>query len=74
MSWQDIASELERFLVRPDHYDRAPKDAWAVHQQNAFEGVPSAMAHHAEYGWCVVSTSGQGPCVDFIQFPPDGLK
>jgi hypothetical protein len=60
---QPTAEELE-FLIVHDYSD-APIEAVKVLEKE--NGIPTAIAHHAEYGWFVIQTSGQGPYIIWSQ-------
>lgn len=62
--WEKLAFELEQYLT--DDIEGAPEAALKVYNE---EG--GALAHHPEYGWFVVSSWGQGPCVDWF---PEGFE
>lgn len=77
MKNSDLAQEIENDfkimemmdLDKPIHESasNAPEEMKRIVQRNQEERYPTACGVHPKYGWVVVTSGGQGPCLEYIQ-------
>lgn len=60
-----IASEGAHVLSEDWH--TVPTEVWEAACVNQAEGIPTRITWHHRYGWCVLVTQGQGPCLDYCE-------
>ena len=61
---QKLAFELELLLNLADA-ENVPTRALEIYKENCSYGVPSKIVYSESSGWVVLSSSGQGPCIDW---------
>lgn len=63
-----LASFLESFTIPTEQWSTAPPKAQEEAKESSSEGIPTAIAHHPEWGWFVLH-SGQGPYIAWQEKP-----
>lgn len=54
---------LEKFLIKPKDWNKAPPEAQAIAKKSSKGGVPTGIAYDPRNGWYVICSAGQGPFV-----------
>lgn len=79
-----MSSEAQGFALQMEAYI-IPSKYWDLHRANLSEKgqqilaeaeadrYPTAIALHPEYGYFILSSGGQGPCIDWSACSPERL-
>lgn len=69
MKNQHLAFELEGCINFDEELSltNAPTEFIKIQQQNFKESVPTAWGIHPKYGYFLLTSTGQGPCIDYLQ-------
>lgn len=56
--------DLENFLIKKSQQEDVPK---FVLDKLSRDGYPEAIGHTEKTGWYILSSGGQGPCIDWME-------
>ena len=68
---QEEAWKLEKKLVPQSDWGMIPKKVTDIANEGLREGVPTGIARHEKWGWCVIWSAGQGPAFAYVEHPPE---
>lgn len=72
-SRNDFAFELEKFILpwkSWESMDDVPERALEILREAIRDCYPTAFGKHPQCGYFVISSGGQGPCIDYLQTQP----